>query len=178
MCVRCLLRLRSLSLSLSCVISRGCMAGALCQRWGILWRRLQCDFMLQPKVISLCTKLHNFCNKYARDALRNGASERPSACDASFDLESERERRQETRRGGSVQGTCQPKSRRFGQDRLPPLSAVREYNGAPAGWRPRAHERMKNMNTFREECVEKFESLDLQRPPVSLSVRSSRPAHN
>ena len=134
--------------------------------------------MLQPKVISLCTKLHNFCNKYARDALRDGASERPSACDASFDLESERERRQETRRGGSVQGTCQPKSRRFGQDRLPPLSAVREYNGAPAGWRPRAHERMKNMNTFREECVEKFESLDLQRPPVSLSVRSSRPAHN
>jgi hypothetical protein len=133
--------------------------------------------MLQPKVISLCTKLHNFCNKHARDALRDGASERPSACDASFDLESERERRQETRRGVSVQGTSQPKSRRFRLDRLPPSSVVREYNGAPTGLRPRAHKRMINMNTFMEECVEKFESLGLKRPTVSLSVRSSRPAH-
>ena len=88
LCHVCALSLASArALSLSHVCSRGCVAGALCQRWGILWRRLQCDFMLQPKVISLCTKLHNFCNKHARDALRNGASERPPACDASFDLE-------------------------------------------------------------------------------------------
>ena len=150
-------------------------AGATTQRWGILWRKLQCDFQLQPHVISLCMKLHNYCNRDARDHLRATRSERPD-CDNFFDMRSERARRGEQRPGGSVGGRCQPRSRVVsgGGDRLPPLSAVRVYMGAPPGWRPPPKTSMGNMTGFRDQCVTAFTRLKLKRPTVRLATARNR----
>ena len=96
---------------------------------------MQGDYDLQPRIISVCMKLHNFCNRDSRDQLGCTTRDSPSV-DEFFDLSSERDRRGVNRRGQGVRGRSQPLSRNLSNNRgrLPLAGAVRVYTRPPDGW--------------------------------------------
>ena len=152
-----------------------CAFGALCQRWGIFWRKMQGDYDLQPRIISVCMKLHNFCNRDSRDQLGSTARDSPSV-DEFFDLSSERDRRGVNRQGQGVRGRSQPLSRNLSHNggRLPPASAVRVYNRPPSGHRSIPDSHLGPTHGYRTVCVNAFQRLGMKRPVVRLASSRSR----
>lgn len=152
-----------------------CAFGALCQRWGIFWRKMQGDYNLQPRIISVCMKLHNYCNRDSRDQLSSARRDSPSVDDY-FDMSGERNRRGIQVAGQGVVGRAQPLSRNSSnhQGRLPPLSAVRVHTRPPPGWKIIPDSSIGPTHEYRLACVRGFKLLNKKRPVVLLASNRSR----
>ena len=68
-------------------IGARCAFGQLVRRWGILWRPLECSLQENTRIVMVCMKLHNYCQRrgfYAHGGCRergevDGAGASPEA---------------------------------------------------------------------------------------------------
>jgi hypothetical protein len=147
-----------------------CAFGMLTQRWGIFWRPLRCHYKQQTTIISVCMKLHNFCNRSARDTLRASRRHMPIFDDAVTHLQDP---------DRSLRGSRATRRRapglRLGRHGLRPApEVINVYRHAPRGWQPRRDRHTVNMCKLRDEYVRAFERLEVWRPALQLPAHARR----